>query len=193
MGRTWVGQRLRPLCAGIFLALLTGCGSSVTFTEAITPTPTPTPSATATPTPVPTATPFRTPTPTPSPSPSPTPKPPVTSRFVYGTPGFEAVGIQAGVINTDGAICPVAGAPFGEGLGTPSIIQIIADTHGRFLQVLRGCKAYMCSSERGTPADLECACALRGCQAVVCQLSLAASLLIQGGSVRRRCLASEIA
>src|SRR5215469_6227426 len=108
MGRTWVGQRLRPLCAGIFLALLTGCGSSVTFTGAITPTPTPTPSVTPTPTPVPTATPFRTPTPTPSPSPSPspTPTPSVTSHFIDGTPGFEAVGIQAGVINTDGAISP---------------------------------------------------------------------------------------
>jgi hypothetical protein len=54
-------------------------------------------------------------------------------------------------------------------------------------------KAYRCSSERGTLADLECACALRGCQAVVCQLSLAASRLIQGGKVRRRYLASEIA
>ena len=48
----------------------------------------------------------------------------MTSRFIYGTPGFEAVGIQAGVINIDGTISPVAGSPFVEGLGTPSIIQI---------------------------------------------------------------------
>lgn len=60
----------------------------------------------------------------------------MTSRFIYGTPGFEAAGIQAGVINTDGTISPVAGSPFGEGLGTPSIIEIIGDAHGRFLYVL---------------------------------------------------------
>jgi 6-phosphogluconolactonase len=60
----------------------------------------------------------------------------VTSRFIYGTPGFEATGIQAAVINANGTVSPVAGAPFPEGMGTPSIIEIIADAHGRFIYVL---------------------------------------------------------
>jgi 6-phosphogluconolactonase (cycloisomerase 2 family) len=60
----------------------------------------------------------------------------LASRFIYGTPGFEAVGVQAGVIHADGTITPVTGSPFSEGLGTPSIIEIISDAKGRFIYVL---------------------------------------------------------
>lgn len=60
----------------------------------------------------------------------------MASHFIYGTPGFEAPGVQAGIIHGDGTITPVAGSPFGEGLGTPSIIEIISDAKGRFIYVL---------------------------------------------------------
>jgi 6-phosphogluconolactonase (cycloisomerase 2 family) len=60
----------------------------------------------------------------------------LASRFIYGTPGFEAVGVQAGVIHADGTITPVTGSPFSEGLGTPSIIEIVGDAKGRFIYVL---------------------------------------------------------
>jgi 6-phosphogluconolactonase (cycloisomerase 2 family) len=58
------------------------------------------------------------------------------SRFIYGTPGFESGSVQAGAILGDGSVSPVVGSPFGEGLGQPSIIQITADTRGRFVYVL---------------------------------------------------------
>jgi 6-phosphogluconolactonase (cycloisomerase 2 family) len=44
--------------------------------------------------------------------------------------------VQAGAILGDGSVTPVVGSPFGEGLGQPSIIQITADTRGRFVYVL---------------------------------------------------------
>lgn len=58
------------------------------------------------------------------------------SRFIYGTPGFEAGSIQAGTINSDGTISPVRGSPFDEALGQTSIIQVTADRQGRFVYVL---------------------------------------------------------
>ena len=58
------------------------------------------------------------------------------SRFIYGTPGFEAGAVQAGVINSNGTISPVRGSPFDEGLGQTSIIQVVADRQGRFVYVL---------------------------------------------------------
>jgi 6-phosphogluconolactonase (cycloisomerase 2 family) len=44
--------------------------------------------------------------------------------------------VEAGVIGLDASISPVAGSPFDEGLGQPSIIQILADPQSRFLYVL---------------------------------------------------------
>jgi 6-phosphogluconolactonase (cycloisomerase 2 family) len=58
------------------------------------------------------------------------------SRFIFGTPGFESGSIQVGAIGLDGSVMPVAGSPFDEGLGTPSIIQILADPKSRFVYVL---------------------------------------------------------
>ncbi len=40
------------------------------------------------------------------------------------------------MINSDASVSPVAGSPFSENLGTPSIIQIVPDPKGRFLYVL---------------------------------------------------------
>ena len=62
--------------------------------------------------------------------------PAAASRFIFGTPGFESGSVQAGVINVNGSVTAVAGSPFNEGLGTPSIIQIVPDPKGRFLYVL---------------------------------------------------------
>src|SRR5215472_14772587 len=129
MGRTQVAQRLTLLCLVTLLVLLAGCGSNVTVSGIIQRT-TPTAGSSPTPTPSPK------PTPSPSPSPAPSPTPMMANRFIYGTPGFEAPGIQAGIIHADGTITPVAGSPFGEGLGTPSIIEIINDAKGRFIYVL---------------------------------------------------------
>jgi 6-phosphogluconolactonase (cycloisomerase 2 family) len=58
------------------------------------------------------------------------------SRFIYGTPGFESGSVQAGKISSEGSVSAIAGSPFDEALGTPSIVQIIADARGRFLYVL---------------------------------------------------------
>src|SRR5262249_34670971 len=74
--------------------------------------------------------------PPPPPPPPPTRSPPLQSRFFFGPPGFEPGSVQAGAILSDGSIAPVVGSPFGEGLGTPSVIQIVADTRGRFVYVL---------------------------------------------------------
>jgi len=68
--------------------------------------------------------------------PSPAHVPASASRFIYGTPGFESGSVQAGRISSEGSVSAIAGSPFDEALGTPSIIQIIADARGRFLYVL---------------------------------------------------------
>jgi 6-phosphogluconolactonase len=44
--------------------------------------------------------------------------------------------VQAGIIHSDGSISAVPGSPFGQGVGTPSTIQITADPQGRFVYVL---------------------------------------------------------
>jgi 6-phosphogluconolactonase (cycloisomerase 2 family) len=102
-----------------------GCGTTTIVTGAVTPTPTP----------IPTPTPTPTPTPSPFPTPTPTPSPAAASRFVFGTPGFESGSVQAGAIR-NGIVSPVAGSPFGEGMGTPSIIEITTDPQQRFVYVL---------------------------------------------------------
>ncbi|HKD78616.1 MAG TPA: beta-propeller fold lactonase family protein [Candidatus Angelobacter sp.] len=119
MGRIQVRQLLSFLLVIALLSIFTGCGSvsgnQVTNNPSPTPTPTGTPSG---------------------PTPTPTPTPTLVSRFIYGTPGFESGSIQAGAILGDGSVTPVVGSPFGEGLGQPSIIQITADSRGRFVYVL---------------------------------------------------------
>lgn len=119
MGRTQVRQLFSFFLVIALLSIFTGCGSvsgnRVTNNPSPTPTPTGTPSG---------------------PTPSPTPTPTLVSRFIYGTPGFESGSIQAGAILGDGSVTPVVGSPFGEGLGQPSIIQITADSRGRFVYVL---------------------------------------------------------
>jgi 6-phosphogluconolactonase (cycloisomerase 2 family) len=126
-----VRTRATPLL--IFLLLMpiaallpaAGCGGTTIVTGTITPTPTPI--STPTPTPAP--------TPSPSPTPTPMPRPAAASRFVFGTPGFESGSVQAGII-TNGVVSPVAGSPFDEGMGTPSIIEITTDPQQRFVYVL---------------------------------------------------------
>src|SRR6185437_486179 len=71
-----------------------------------------------------------------NPTPSPTPTPALASHFIYGTPGFETGTIQAGVIQSNGSVAPVAGSPFDEGIGNHSFIKIVADVKGRFIYVL---------------------------------------------------------
>src|SRR5215471_20112196 len=59
------------------------------------------------------------------------------SRFIYGGPGFETGSVQAGTINSsNGAVSAVAGSPFDEGMGQSNLLQIAADTKGRFVYVL---------------------------------------------------------
>jgi 6-phosphogluconolactonase len=125
MGRTRATPLLVSLLLVAIAALLpaAGCGGTTIVTGAVTPTPTPIP----TPTP--------TPTPSPSPTPTPTPSPSAASRFVFGTPGFESGSVQAGTIS-NGMVSPVAGSPFDEGMGTPSIIEITTDPQQRFVFVL---------------------------------------------------------
>ncbi len=121
MGRTLVAQLLSLVLVIGLLSVFTGCGS-VSVNAVSNPSPTPTPGIS--------------PTPTPSPTPIPTPTPTLVSRFIYGTPGFESGSVQAGAILGDGSVSPVVGSPFGEGLGQPSIIQVTADSRGRFVYVL---------------------------------------------------------
>jgi 6-phosphogluconolactonase (cycloisomerase 2 family) len=64
------------------------------------------------------------------------PIPASASRFIYGTPGFESGSVQAGRISNDGSVSAIAGSPFDETMGTPSIIQILAGARGRFVYVL---------------------------------------------------------
>lgn len=123
----------------MLLALAAGCsvstsGAHFTFTPGPTPLPSPTPTPFPFPTPFPT--PLLSPTPTPTPSPTPTPAAGPASHFIFGTPEFESGSVEAGAINLDASVSPVAGSPFSEGLGTPSIIQIVADPRGRFIYVL---------------------------------------------------------
>lgn len=119
MGRTQVPPLLTLALAIVLLLAFTGCGSVGASGNA---SPTPTPAPTASPTPSPTAT--------------PTPTPASASHFIYGTPGFESGTIQAGVIQSNGSVVAVAGSPFDEGLGTPSVIQVLPDVKGRFVYVL---------------------------------------------------------
>src|SRR5215510_1558324 len=59
------------------------------------------------------------------------------SRFIYGGPGFETGSVQGGTINSsNGAVSPVAGSPFDEGMGQTNLLEITADTKGRFVYVL---------------------------------------------------------
>ena len=58
------------------------------------------------------------------------------SRFIYGTPGFEAGAVAAGAINNNGQVSAIAGSPFDEGLGSASVIQVTADPKGRFVYLL---------------------------------------------------------
>ncbi|HET9283221.1 MAG TPA: beta-propeller fold lactonase family protein [Candidatus Angelobacter sp.] len=117
MGRTQV-PLFTLVLAIVLLLSFTGCGSVSGSTKTNNPSPTPTP------------------TPPANPTPSPTPTPALASHFIYGTPGFETGTIQAGVIQSNGSVAPVAGSPFDEGLGTPSVIQIVGDVKGRFIYVL---------------------------------------------------------
>lgn len=116
MGRTQVPPLLIPALAIVLLLAFTGCGSVNGSAKANNPSPTPTPPA--------------------NPTPSPTPTTALASHFIYGTPGFESGSIQAGVIQSNGSVVPVAGSPFSEGLGTPSVIQVLGDVKGRFVYVL---------------------------------------------------------
>lgn len=145
MGPTRVQQLASILAAAIISLMLTGCSvnpghGQATFTPVATPVPSPTPTPFPMPQPFPTPplTPSPTPTPTPTPAPSPalTPTPTTISRFIFGTPGFESSGIQAGVINVSGVVSAVPGSPFNEGLGTPSVIQVTGDPKGRFIYAL---------------------------------------------------------
>ena len=62
---------------------------------------------------------------------------PSASRFIYGTPGFETQGLQAGTIDSKtGKVTPISGGPFDPGLGQSSMIQAIADRQGRFVYTL---------------------------------------------------------
>jgi 6-phosphogluconolactonase (cycloisomerase 2 family) len=62
---------------------------------------------------------------------------PSASRFIYGTPGFETQGLQAGTADSKtGKITPIPGGPFDPGLGQSSMIQTIADPQGRFVYTL---------------------------------------------------------
>lgn len=156
MWRKWVARLFLLLLVSYLWFLVGGCAKTLIVTQAtptptptVSPTPTPTGTPTPTPTPTPTGSPFGmravSPTPIPSSTPTPTPIPVPTpsasptaamSRFIYGTPGFEAGAVQAGVINSNGKISPVRGSPFDEGLGQTSIIQVVADRQGRFVYVL---------------------------------------------------------
>lgn len=131
MGRTHVTYFSNLLAVIILCQLLTGCGSvNSGLLVTSNPSPSPTPSPFPTPTPLPTPTPFPTPTPTPTPAPT------LQSRFILGTTGFESGSVQAGAILSNGSVVPVVGSPFNEGLGQPSIIQVIAEARGRFVYVL---------------------------------------------------------
>ncbi|HZU29517.1 MAG TPA: beta-propeller fold lactonase family protein [Candidatus Angelobacter sp.] len=122
MGRTRVLPQLFTFCLLLVFALISsGCGS-VNGNAAVSPTPTPV------------LNPSPTPTPTANPSPSPTPA--QVSKFIYGAPGFESSGVEAGTIAANGSVSPVAGSPFNEGLGTPNVIQFVGDPRGRFIYVL---------------------------------------------------------
>lgn len=114
MGRTQVPPLLTLALEIVLLLVFTGCGSVSGNTKTNNPSPTPTPPA----------------------NPTPSPTPAQASQFIYGTPGFESGAIQAGVIQSNGSVVPVAGSPFNEGLGTPSVIQIVGDVKGRFIYVL---------------------------------------------------------
>ncbi|HZS26364.1 MAG TPA: beta-propeller fold lactonase family protein [Candidatus Angelobacter sp.] len=118
MGRTQVPSLFTLALTIILLLAFTGCGSVSGSGSGKTNNPSPTP------------------TPPASPTPSPTPTPALASRFIYGTPGFETGTIQAGIIQSNGSVVPVAGSPFDEGLGTPDVIQIVGDVKGRFVYVL---------------------------------------------------------
>src|SRR5262245_10422635 len=113
MGRTRVPQLLCILLAILLIPFFTGCGS-VSVNGAVTPTPTPTI----------------------IPTPTPTPTTQQGSRFICGAPGFESGSVQGGAILGDGSITPIVGSPFAEGLGQPSILQIVGDSRGRFVYVL---------------------------------------------------------
>jgi 6-phosphogluconolactonase (cycloisomerase 2 family) len=142
MRRTGAMQLPSLLVAALIVLIVTGCDVSpgrvqATLNPPATPAPSPTPTPFPMPQPFPTPTPpSPTPTPTPAPTPALTPAPTAASRFIFGTPGFESGSIQAGVINSNGSVSAVAGSPFDEGLGTPSIIQVTADPKGRFVYVL---------------------------------------------------------
>ena len=59
------------------------------------------------------------------------------SRSIYGTPGFETQGLDAGSIdNKTGMVTPIPGGPFDPGLGQSSMVQAIADPQGRFVYTL---------------------------------------------------------
>jgi 6-phosphogluconolactonase (cycloisomerase 2 family) len=116
MGRTQVPPLVTLALAIVLLLAFSGCGSVSGSAKTNNPSPTPTPPA--------------------NPTPSPTPTPALGSQFIYGMPGFESGSIQAGAIQSNGAVVPVAGSPFDEGLGTPSVIQIVGDVKGRFVYVL---------------------------------------------------------
>lgn len=118
MGRTQVPPPFTLALVIVLLLAFTGCGSVSGSGRTNNPSPTPTP------------------TPPVNPTPSPTPTPALASHFIYGTPGFETGTIQAGVIQSNGSVIPVPGPPFDEGLGTPSVIQIVGDVKGRFIYVL---------------------------------------------------------
>lgn len=133
MGRTRVIQLFSLVLLFGLLSVFTGCGS-VSVNAVSNPSPTPTPTA----------------TPSPTPTPIPTPTPVLLSRFIYGTPGFESGSVQAGAVLGDGSVSPVVGSPFGEGLGQPSIIQITADSRGRFVYVLN-VEASAVGMQIGTP------------------------------------------
>lgn len=118
MGRTQVPPPFTLALAIVLILAFTGCGSVSGSGRTNNPSPTPTP------------------TPPANPTPSPTPTPALASHFIYGTPGFETGTIQAGVIQSNGSVVPVPGPPFDEGLGTPSVIQVVGDVSGRFIYVL---------------------------------------------------------
>ncbi len=69
------------------------------------------------------------------------------SRFIYGTPGFETQGLDAGSIDSKtGTVTPIPGGPFDPGLGQSSMVQAIADPQGRFVYTLE-----VGASAGGTP------------------------------------------
>jgi 6-phosphogluconolactonase (cycloisomerase 2 family) len=63
--------------------------------------------------------------------------PPLSSRFIYGAPGFETGNVQAGSIDSaSGAVSAVPGSPFDESMGESNLLEITADGKGRFVYVL---------------------------------------------------------